>query len=301
MNTIGFDDNKLVHPKIQPQARRGFTLIELLVVIAIIAILAAMILPALAKAKAKAQQSNCLNSMRQWGIASQIYGGDGGDYIARDGTDSSETYATYSPADATIAPYYGSPLDPYAWFNQLPPLVADQSLAYYYTNVTGSYQASLPFPGNGIGKIWMCPTAQSSTADTFLKNGKYGFFSYQMNLDLKATSYMHSGYTSFNPPAMPKLSSINNPSAVVLLTESAFSPTLEAYVSSVGGSTTQNGTFPASRWTYFTQRHNFGGNLAFVDGHSSYYKWNYVVNKNPTPDSRDEVDNPDIIWDMYRQ
>jgi prepilin-type N-terminal cleavage/methylation domain-containing protein len=269
--------------------KRAFTLIELLVVIAIIAILAAMLLPALAKAKERAKTVNCISNMRQWGLAIQMYAGDNADKLPRDGMDSAGQYPGGN----------GASQDLNAWFNVLPELVGEKALKTYATDAAAAGGTALinsqymPFPG-GVGKMWECPAATMTLAEIqgVSGGGKDGFFSYVFNIDLKKSDA--SGVTGPNRtyPQMPKLTSIAKPTATVFMADQYFN-------SSEGTANAFYSVNPAARWRVFPTRHSKqGGVLVFLDGHASYFKKSYVDNQQG---NGNEALNPDIIWNApYR-
>ena len=83
---------------INPSARdRAFTLVELLVVISVIAILASLIMGSAVNAKERARRANCMNNLRQFIIATQMYADENGGYLPSGGSDHPDPHDNHIP------------------------------------------------------------------------------------------------------------------------------------------------------------------------------------------------------------
>jgi prepilin-type N-terminal cleavage/methylation domain-containing protein len=150
----------------------AFTLIELLVVIAIIAILAAMLLPALSKAKEKAKMVKCLGNLRQWGFGFRMYCDDNSDFVPDEGNQGA---AINDPGGPTATDNYHN-----AWYNCVGPTIKQVPLVELY-GANGHAQTP-PLPGSP--SIFSCPSAPDPDPKAGFQNPPVvakAYFMYGMN------------------------------------------------------------------------------------------------------------------------
>ena len=227
----------------------AFTLIELLVVIAIIAILAAMLLPALSRAKAKGQGISCASNAKQLQLCWYLYTLDHNDIIVPNAID-----------------------DSHAWIDG-----SGNNLAYDLPGATnvGTIQRGLLFPYNTQVKIYVCPGQQRVEV---MSRG--GLMALPPARSFSISGQMHGGrwnntevdpiFLGANPataPAYRKIAQINRPAPVnafVFVDESEYTIDDGYFAVLVNEDTWQN--YPA-------YRHGESASFSFADGHSEIHKW----------------------------
>jgi prepilin-type N-terminal cleavage/methylation domain-containing protein/prepilin-type processing-associated H-X9-DG protein len=230
------------HPR---SAFRGFTLIELLVVIAIIAILAAMLLPALARAKQKANQISCLNNQRQLALGILMY---------------AEDFVNVMPSDASRVRNPSTAPDQWIWWNG-------------GAGLYGPDKSPILLLIRGNTNIFRCPMDNLPSSQRQSTSQNAWNFSYTMNGYVKSGgelagcgSTYASGQGTF---VRKKLTDSRRPSEKILLAEEPVS-SQEIPAGYPSTAYADDGRWVPGRTgpNTITTRHNKRGNANFADGHA---------------------------------
>ena len=229
-----------------PRRRRGraFTLIELLVVIAIIAILAALLLPALAKAKEEGRRTNCMGNLRQLTLCWEMYTDDNAGVFAPN------NWIDYEGAGGG--------------FNQSVSWCNGNALV---DTTTSNIQTGLLFPYNTSTAIYHCPSDVSTIVDA---NGN-------PLPQLRARSYNMS--QSVNGLGLYVDPSYNDDGEAVDVTNPPPSQLFVFIDENEGTLEDDQFGYPMINngygvwWDMPSNRHHQGGDLSFADGHVEYWRW----------------------------
>ncbi len=262
--------------------KRAFTLIELLVVIAIIAILAAMLLPALAKARQKAHRIACTSNLRQWGFALTMYLDDNRQVFPLPkiptATPGAPGYNENQPMWQKFSDFHNSGQGDSAWFNALPTYVAGQPL---WQVAQGAGSANFA----ASKKIFDCPAAlalppqYAATPDRVEFN--YGM-NPQGNKGLPAGVAYGTNFTA---------TTVLHPSAFTFMADG------RAHFSETpfyGSDPTKEVCVEHCWVVQMASRHSGGANLTFADGHVDWFRYTYVCSNGVT--RAVDPGNADINW-----